>query len=306
MNPAPLPIIECIPNFSEGRDAALIARLADAVRAIAGVRLLDIHRDDAHHRSVLTCVGPPGAIVEAAVAAARRSSECIDLRKHRGAHPRMGAADVIPFVPLVGATLDVCVALARDCGRRIGDELGIPVYLYEAAATRPERRNLADLRRPQFEGLRDLIGADPAWAPDYGPAELHPTAGATAVGARGPLIAYNVWLDTADVAAAKAIAGAVRERDGGLPGVKALGLYIAESRRVQISMNLCDPERTSMRQAFEAVAREAERRGIGVSHSELVGMVPARHFDLSWVAALQLKDFRDAQVIEHNVSMKSR
>ena len=306
MNPALLPIIECIPNFSEGRDAAVIARLCDAVRAIASVRLLDVHRDDAHHRSVLTFVGTPGAVLEAAFASARCAVECIDLRTHQGVHPRMGATDVIPFVPIEGSSLAQCADLARACGRRIGDTLGVPVYFYEAAATRPERRNLADIRRPRFEGLKDLIKTDPAWAPDYGPAELHPTAGATAVGARGPLIAYNVWLDAADVAAAKAIARAVRERDGGLPGVKALGLTIADARRVQVSMNLCDPDRTSMRQAFEAVAREAERLGIGVSHSELVGMVPARHFDSSWVTKLKLKDFREAQVIKINLPMASR
>lgn len=294
------PLVECVPNFSEGRDAAAIKRIAEAVRAVEGVRLLDVHLDEAHHRSVFTVVGPPRAVLDAAVEAARRAVALIDLRRHQGVHPRMGAVDVIPFVPLREATLPMCVALAQGCGRRIGDELGVPVFLYGAAG-RPGRQNLADIRRPQFEGLRARVGADPAWEPDFGPPALHATAGATAVGARGPLIAFNVLLDTPDTAVAKAVARAVRERDGGLPGVKALGFYLEDRKRAQVSMNLCDPARTSMKQAFDAVAREAAARGAGVASSELVGMVSEAHFDPAWAGALKLKNFREKQVIERNL-----
>lgn len=296
----PPPLVACVPNFSEGRDPAVIKRISDAIRSAEGVRLLDVHMDAAHHRSVFTFVGPPQAVVDAAVAGARPAVEMIDLRRHQGVHPRMGAVDVIPFVPLGGATMPMCVALAQGCGRRIGEELGVPVFLYGEAASRPERRNLAEVRRPRFEGLRDLVGSAPAWAPDFGPGRLHATAGATAVGARGPLIALNVYLDTPDVAVARAVARAVRERDGGLPGVKALGFFLAERGRAQVSMNLCDPGRTSMKQAFDAVAREAAARGAAAVSSELVGMVPEAHFDPAWVSALRLSGFRERQVIERN------
>jgi len=293
------PLVECIPNFSEGRDPAVIEAIGEAIRSAPGARLLDVHRDPDHHRSVFTLAAPPDAIVGAALAAVRCAVGRIDLRTHRGEHPRVGAADVVPFAPLAGSTRDDCVRLARDCGRRIAEELGLPVYLYGAAATRPGRRNLADLRRPRFEGLPALIASDPAWAPDFGPKAVHPSAGACLVGARDVLVAYNVWLDTADVAVAKTIARIVRDRDGGMPGVKALGLSVAG--RTQVSMNLCDPGRTSMQEAFEAVAREASARGVRVSHSELVGMVPERFFDSSWIPGLKLKGFRWPQVIERSL-----
>jgi glutamate formiminotransferase len=295
------PLVECVPNFSDGRDPAVLDAIGNAILSVPGAQLLDVHRDADHNRSVFTFVAPPGMIVEAAVAAVRCAAERIDLRAHHGEHPRMGAADVIPFVPLRGTSLEDCVRLARDCGQRIGNELGIPVYLYEAAATRPDRRNLADVRRPRFEGLPALIATDPAWAPDFGPKAVHPMAGASAVGARTVLVAYNVWLQTPDVAVAKSIAHAVRERDGGLPGVKALGLFIQGAGLAQVSMNLCDPGRTSMQEAYEAVAREASARRVKISHSELVGMVSERFFDSGWIPSLKLKGFRVTQIIERNL-----
>jgi glutamate formiminotransferase len=293
------PLVECVPNFSEGRDPAVIDAISDAVRAIPGARLLDVHRDPDHHRSVLTVAAPPAVAVEAAVAAVRVAAARIDLRAHRGEHPRMGAADVVPFVPLDGTTLDDCARLARECGGRIGGELGLPVYLYGAAATRPDRRNLADVRQPRFEGLPALIASDPAWAPDFGPKAVHPSAGACLVGARNVLIAFNVGLETADVAVARTIARIVRERDGGMPGVKALGMLVGG--RAQVSMNLCDPGRTSMQEAYEAVAREASARRIRVSHSELVGMVPERFFEPGWITALRLQGFRATQILERSL-----
>jgi glutamate formiminotransferase len=297
----PSPLVECVPNFSEGRDPAVIKRISEAIRSVEGVRLLDVHMDEAHHRSVFTFVGPPQAVADAAVAAARPAVEMIDLRRHRGAHPRMGAVDVVPFVPLAGATLRMCAALAQGCGRRIADELGVPVYLYGEAASRPERRNLAEVRRPRFEGLGARMASDPAWAPDFGPPRLHATAGAAAVGARPPLVAFNVYLDTPDAATARAVARAVRERDGGLPGVKALGFFIEGRRQAQVSMNLCDPGRTSMKDAFVAVARAAAARGAKAVSSELVGMISEAFFDPAWPAALKIEGFRERQVIERNL-----
>ena len=292
------PLIECVPNFSEGRDPTVLDALADAVQSVPGTRLLDVHRDADHNRSVFTLVGPPDAVAEAAYAGVCCAVGRIDLRTHRGEHPRMGAADVVPFVPLQDATLDDCVRLARVFGERVG-AFGLPVYLYQAAATRPGRRDLADVRRPRFEGLPALIATDPAWAPDFGPKAVHPTAGAATVGARQVLVAYNVWLDTPDVAAAGSIARVLRERHGGLPGGKALGLR--GGGRAQVSMNLCDPGRTSMKEAFDAVAREAAARRLAVSHSELVGMVPERYFDSGWIPALRLKGFRVTQILERNL-----
>jgi len=290
------PLVECVPNFSEGRDSAVLDALGDAIRGVPGVRLLDVHRDADHHRSVFTFVGAPDAVAEAAFAAVRCAVDRIDLRVHRGEHPRLGAADVVPFVPIRDATMDDCVRLARVCGRRIGDALGVPVYLYQAASTRPERRDLADVRKPRFEGLSACLASDPAWIPDFGPRVVHPSAGATIVGARDVLIAFNVGLDTTDVEAARSIARVLRERNGGLPGVKALGLFVGG--RAQVSMNLCDPGRTSMKEAYDAVVREAAARRIAVTHSELVGLVPERFFDSGWISALRMKGFRVTQILE--------
>lgn len=266
-------MIECVPNVSEGRRRAVIGRLVDVVRQ-AGAQVIDVHCDADHHRSVLTLVSDVRTIIEEGVVAlVRQAAAWIDLREHSGIHPRMGAVDVVPFVPLRDASMDECVAIARRVGCRIGDELGIPVYLYGEAASASLRRNLALVRRGGFEGLSAKIER-PEWRPDYGPTRVHPTAGAVAVGARELLVAYNVNLDTEELRVAREIAAAVRASNGGLPGVKALGFPLTSRRLVQVSMNLTDVRSTSVSQAFERVKEEARRRGVRVLESEIVGLVP--------------------------------
>lgn len=294
-------IVESVPNFSEGLRPEILARIAEAARA-CGVRILDLTGDRDHHRSVLTFAGPPGAVAEAGFAVAKKALELIDLTRHQGKHPRMGAIDVLPFVPLEGATMPDVVALARSVGARIGADLGLPVFLYEAAATRPDRRNLADLRRPQFEGLRDLIGKDPARVPDFGPNRIHPTGGCVAVGARLPLIAFNVDLDTQDLAVAKAIAKKIRERDGGLPGIKALGIPLAGRGCAQVSINVCDYTKTGLLDVFRAVEREAAARGVQVRAGELIGLVPRAAFPEDGARALRLADFSPKSILENHFS----
>jgi glutamate formiminotransferase len=296
-------LLECVPNFSEGRRRDVLDALAAAARA-AGARILDLHADADHHRSVLTFAAAPDAAREAAVACAREALARIDLTVHRGEHPRMGAVDVIPFVPLEGARMDDAVAAARDTGRRLG-ELGLPVFLYERAASRPERRNLSEIRKPQFEGLLGLVGSDPAWTPDFGPARLHPTGGCVAVGARPFLVAYNVDLESADVALAKRIAKKVRERDGGLPGIKALGLFIAERNCAQVSMNVCDFERTGLLAAFRAVEALARDAGVSVRSSELVGLVPRAALPPDPETSIRLAGFRSDCVVEERLAAPS-
>lgn len=275
------PLFEAVPNFSEGRDPAKISRIVAPVRDTPGVRVLGLHSDPDHNRSVLTFAGERDAVLEAAVALAKACVEEIDLSDQAGEHPRMGSLDVLPFVPLEGATLDEAVGLAKRAGERLG-EFGLPVYLYEAAASAPHRRNLADVRRGGYEGLAART-SDPLWRPDYGPSELDPGRGAVAVGARPFLVAFNAFLDTDDVGIAKEIARRVRERDGGLPGVKALGLMVGG--RAQVSMNLTDLDRTPIPKALEAVRSAARERGVRVESTELVGLAPleavletARHY----------------------------
>jgi glutamate formiminotransferase len=277
----PSPLFEAVPNFSEGRDDEKISRLAAAVRAVPGVRVLGLHSDRDHNRSVLTFAGEEEAILEAAVALAAACAGEIDLAAQTGEHPRMGSLDVLPFVPLEGATLEDAVRLARRAGERIG-ALGLPAYLYEAAATASHRRNLADVRRGGYEGLAARL-ADPLWQPDYGPSKLDPRKGAVAVGARPFLVAFNANLDTDDVEVARAVAREVRERDGGLPGVKALGLEVGG--RAQVSMNLTDLETTPIPVALEAIRAAAAEQGAAVESTELVGLAPleailqvARHY----------------------------
>lgn len=267
-------LVECVPNFSEGRDAATLQALQAAICSVPSVRLLDVQADRDHHRSVFTFVAPPEAAAEAAFRAVRVALDRIDLTKHSGEHPRMGAADVVPFVPVEGVTMEDCVALARSLGERIGRELGIPVFLYGRAATRPERERLPDVRKGEFEGLRDLIGKDPARDPDFGPRAIHPTAGATAVGARPFLVAYNVYLKGGDEALAKAIAKKVRASSGGLPAVQAMGVTVGGEP--QVSMNLLDIDTTPMHVAYENVAALAREAGADVAWSEIVGLVPER------------------------------
>jgi glutamate formiminotransferase / formiminotetrahydrofolate cyclodeaminase len=292
---------ECVPNFSEGRDAGRVERIAGAARTSPGVTVLDVERDAAHHRCVISLVGEGNALIDALLAMMRVATAEIDLTHHHGEHPRMGATDVVPFVPLGSATMPEAVRLAERLGERVAQELEIPVYLYAAAARRPDRVDLAKVREGQFEGIRDAIGSDPARAPDFGPRRVHPTAGVVAIGARPVLIAYNVYLTTPDVAVAKKIAKAVRARDGGLPEVKALGFDIPERHQSQVSMNLTDYRVTPVHRAFDAVRKEAEGHGVGVDESEIVGLLPE---DALFDAAehyLQLKRFDRAAVLERKV-----
>lgn len=282
------PLVECVPNFSEGRDAGVIHALRQAITAVPGVRLLDVQSDPAHHRSVFTFVAPPQAAVEASFRALRVARERIDLNGHAGEHPRMGATDVVPFVPVRDITMDECVALARELAERVGRELEIPVYLYARAARRPERERLPDIRKGEFEGLRERIGHDPAADPDYGPKRIHPTAGATAIGARPFLVAYNIYLDTADVAVAKEIAKTIRTSSGGLPGVQASGFSV--EGLAQVSMNLLDIDVTSPATVFAAVEAEAKRRGVGIAKSEVVGLIPERGILGAGAERLRLPD----------------
>lgn len=288
-------LVECVPNFSEGRDIRIVNAIAGAIGAVPGVKLLSVEPDGDYNRTVVTFIGPPEAAVEAAFAGTAAASEMIDMRVHSGGHPRIGATDVVPFVPLQGVTMADCVALAQGYGRRVGDELGIPVYLYEAAAARPERRNLASIRKGEYEGLAAKL-LDPAWVPDFGPAVFNPRSGATVAGARVFLIAYNVNLDTADVAIANEIALRIRESGrvkkdqagnpvldaqgkkvtvpGTLRAVKAMGVLLETHGIAQVSMNLVDFTVTPPHVAFDEVARQAATLGVKATGSEIVGLTP--------------------------------
>ena len=292
---------ECVPNFSEGRDPAKVERIAAAAREVPGVTVLDVELDAAHHRSVISLYGEGDALLDAVLRMMTVATATIDLTQHHGEHPRMGATDVVPFVPLGKSTMADAVRLAERLGERVARELAIPVYLYAAAARRPERSDLAKVREGQFEGIRDTIASDPARNPDFGPHQVHATAGAVAIGARPVLIAFNAYLTTPDVAIAKKVARAVRARDGGLPEVKALGFDIPERHRAQVSMNLTDYRTTPIHRALEAVRREAQRYGVGIEESEIVGLVPE---DALFDAAeyyLQLHRFDRAGVLERKV-----
>jgi glutamate formiminotransferase len=295
-------IVECVPNFSEGRKADVVVRLAEAVESVEGALVLGTHVDPDHNRSVITFVAPPRSVVEAALRVVARAAELIDLSLHAGQHPRMGACDVLPFVPVRGVSVEECVALARAAGARIWRELQIPVYFYESAATRLERKNLADVRRGGFELLREEIGTKPERAPDVGEPRLHPTAGACIVGVRPLLIAYNVPLDTRDLSVAKRIARAVRERDGGLLHLKALGFELESRGVVQVSMNLTSYEHTNIHQAFEAVRREAEKLGVEIIASEIVGLVPQAALDRAAAHYLQLENYSPDLVLENRIA----
>src|SRR5256712_3558928 len=284
----PSPLVECVPNFSEGRNAATIEALRLALTSVPGVRLLDVQSDAAHNRSVFTFVAPPDPSVEAALAAMRVATERIDLSHHTGEHPRMGATDVVPFVPVRDATMDDCVALARRLAERAAAELQVPIYLYAKAATRPERERLPDIRKGEFEGLRERIGRDPAADPDVRAQRIHPTAGATAIGARPFLVAFNIYLDTGDVTIAKQIAQAIRTSSGGLPAVQAAGFE--GNGKAQVSMNLLDIDTTSPASVFAAAESPARERGIGVLKSEVVGLIPQRGLLGAGAADLKLPD----------------
>ena len=293
------PLVECVPNFSEGRDAATLEALRSAITRVPGVRLLDVQADPAHNRSVYTFVAPPAPAVEAALSAMRVATERIDMTKHRGEHPRMGATDVVPFVPVRDTTMDDCVALARRLGERAAAELSVPIYLYARAATRPERERLPDVRKGEFEGLKERIGKDPAADPDFGPKHIHPTAGATAVGARPFLVAFNIYLDSPDVSIAKDIAKKIRTSSGGLPAVQASGFEVAG--KAQVSMNLLDIDTTSPATVFTIVEEAARGRGVAVLKSEVVGLIPERALLGAAAAFLKVPD-----AAEHVLEAKIR
>ena len=290
-------IVECVPNFSEGRRREVVDAIVQSFADVPGVMFLDAEMDADHNRSVVTFAGEPDAVIEAAVRAVACARDRIDLTQHSGQHPRMGAADVVPFVPVEGVTLEDCAELARRCGRRIGEELGIPVFLYEAAASRPDRVSLADVRRGQFEGLREAIGRDVDRTPDFGPHVIHATAGATAVGARRFLVAFNANLNTRDVRTAKAVAAAIREQSGGLKNVRALGFSIEDGRRAQVSMNLVNTEATPIHRVLHLVRAEAARHGAAIAGCEVVGLIPQAALLDAAEHALQLENFRRDQVL---------
>ncbi len=290
---------ECVPNFSEGRDEAVVAELARAADSVPGAAVLDVHRDASHHRSVITLAGEPAAVAEAAFRSVQAATRLIDLRSHAGEHPRIGAADVVPFVPLEGVSMERCVELARATGRRIAGELDVPVYLYGEAARSPERRTLAAIRRGGFEGLARAIRTDGSRAPDLGPARLHPTAGATAVGARPVLVAYNVLLDTDRVEVAREIAREIRASGGGLPAVQALGFSV--DGRAQVSTNLLDVDTTPPVAVFDEVRERAARRGLEVAGSEIVGLIPARALPPDPERRLRLGEPAGPHVLERRI-----
>src|SRR2546423_8404934 len=296
-------LVECVPNFSEGRTEETIARLVDVIESVKGAVVLDTHMDADHNRSVITFVADAETVVEASVRAAALAAELIDLRRHTGEHPRVGAMDVLPFVPVRGVTMEDCIGLAHAAGERIARELQIPVYFYERAARRPDRVNLEDVRRKGFEELRDEIEIIDARAPDIGDRRVHESAGAIVVGARPFLIAYNINLNTEDVTIAKKIARAVRGRDGGLRYLKALGFELKSRRIAQVSMNLVDYEKTSIHHAFEAVRREATRYGVQVLGSEIVGLVPQDALDRAAEYFLRIENFSRDLVLENRIEM---
>jgi glutamate formiminotransferase / formiminotetrahydrofolate cyclodeaminase len=291
----PNPLIECIPNFSEARRPEVIDQIAAAITSVEEVRLLNRSSDLDHNRTVLTFAGPPFAVEEAAFLAIQTAAELIDMDNHTGEHPRLGATDVVPFVPLSDVTMDDCVAIAKRLGERVGNELNIPVYLYEAAATRPERANLENIRKGQYEGLKSEIESDPERAPDYGPSEVG-TAGATVIGARNPLIAFNVYLTTADIDIAKKIAKAIRHSSGGLRYVKALGLLV--EGHAQVSLNLTNYRETPVARVVEMIRREAARYGASIHHTELVGLIAQDALTDAAVWHMQLDQFDKAQILE--------
>ncbi len=293
-------IIECVPNVSEGRRQEVVERLAGALRGVPGVRLLDYSADPSHNRSVFTLVGDATALAAAILELFAVALATIDLRQHEGAHPRLGAVDVVPFVPIEGVTMEDCVALSRKIGALVAERFAIPMYLYEEASADPARKNLEDIRRGGFEGLREKM-ASPGWIPDFGPPAPHPSAGATAIGARMPLIAYNVNLRTDSLDVARKIAAAVRHSSGGLRYVKAMGIPLRDRGIVQVSMNLTNHERTPIHRVFEMVRREAERYGVAIAGSEIVGLIPSAALLGAAEYYLQLQGFGPQQVLEHRL-----
>jgi glutamate formiminotransferase len=295
-----MPLIECIPNVSEGRRPEVVARMADAIRSVPGVRLLDHSSDASHNRSVFTMVGDAAGVEAAVLALFERAVADVDLRTHKGEHPRLGAVDVVPFVPIDGVTMADCVALARKVGATVAGRFGVPVYLYEEASSNPARKNLEDIRRGEFEGLAAKMGTE-GWAPDFGSASPHPTAGASAIGARMALIAYNINLATDRLDVAKKIAAGIRHSSGGYRYVKAAGFALKERGIVQVSMNLTNYEKTPIFRVFETVKREAERYGVQVLESEIVGLIPSAALLSAAEFYLQIEGFNADQVLENKL-----
>jgi glutamate formiminotransferase/formiminotetrahydrofolate cyclodeaminase len=291
-------IIECVPNFSEGRRPEVIDQIIAAITSVDGTYLLDREMDADHNRAVVTFIGSPDAVKKGAFAGIAKATELINMNEHKGEHPRLGATDVCPFIPLVGAGIDECIILAKELGCRVADELKIPVYLYEAAALRPERENLADIRKGEYEGIKAEMGVVASRNPDIGEPRTHPTAGSVVIGARMPLVAYNVYLNTRDVSIAKKIAKAIRARSGGFQFCKALGFEIQDRAMVQVSMNLTNYQKTPIFRVFEAVKREAERYGTSVHSSEIVGLTPMQALVDTAEYSLQLERFTAEQIIE--------
>lgn len=298
-------LIECVPNFSEGRRKEVIDEITSVIEETAGVWLLDQEADADHNRSVFTFVGDSKSIHAAVLATIGVAVRTIDLNKHSGTHPRMGAVDVIPFVPVHETSMAECISLSRIIGKEIAEDHGIPVYLYEESATRPDRKNLANIREGQFEGIREKIKTDENRAPDFGKRELHATAGCVAVGARMPLVAYNIYLNTGDVSVAKKIAKKIREKDGGLAGIKALGFFIETRKLAQVSMNICDYSKTSVYKVFGVVDELAKKSGTSILSSELVGLMPEEALKMGDPATLKLENFNPQnQVIEEVIKRK--
>lgn len=291
-------IVECVPNFSEGRDPQVIQQIADSISA-SRCKILDVSPDHSHNRCVISFAGPPDRVEEAAFQAAKIASQLIDMEKHKGEHPRIGATDVIPFIPVKNIAIEECVALAQRTGRKIAEELAIPVYLYAKAAKTEERVKLPNIRKGEYEGLKEAIMADPLRKPDYGPSKLHPTAGATAVGAREPLIAFNVNLDTANVKIARSIARAIRESSGGLKHVQAKGIFIAETGLAQVTMNLLDYRATSISQVLQKIEEVALLKNTCIKDSEIIGLLPLDALLEVATARMKLASFsKERQILD--------
>jgi glutamate formiminotransferase len=293
-------IVECVPNFSEGRNVEIIEKIVDEVRLVKDVTLLDYAPDEDHNRTVVTFVGSPEGVLEAAFNLTKKATELINMENHKGGHPRMGATDVIPFIPVDNIKMSECIDLAERLGEKLATELNIPIYLYESAAKTPERQNLSNIRKGEYEGFKEKIKIS-KWKPDYGQAKLHPTAGATVVGARPFLVAYNVNLDTADIKIANRIARKVRESSGGLKNIKAMGVKLEERNIVQVSMNLTNYKKTAIYRAFEMVKMEAKRYGVNVVGSEIIGLLPMDALINSAGYYLQLEGFNKDQILEKRI-----
>lgn len=289
-------LVECVPNFSEGRSLSVINKIADSAKKVAGVRVLDVEWDKSHNRSLVTIVGAPDRVMKGSFEMIKTATKLIDMRNHKGEHPRIGATDVVPFIPVSGVTIKECVVLSNKLAKRVAEELKVPVYMYEASAKRKDRVNLADIRKGEYEGLKEEIETNSERKPDYGPSKMHPTAGAVVVGARKYLVAYNVNLDTKDVELAKKIAGKIREKGGGLPGVKALGFKVGGY--AQVSMNLTDFEKTNFDEAYRAIEKEAAKLRVKIKNSEIYGMVPLEAVTRAARNSFKIEGLKSEQILE--------